>query len=283
MGYNSFPVKELIKITDLYSIFREDFEQGYNFAGEMHNFWECVYVVRGSVCVSADSRICRLMAGEIIFHKPLEMHKFFIEEAEGATLFIFSFSMEGPLSHKMADKIFALDSNQQNLLNLLMTYLKEECAKNKLDDINNFKKSLVLLNNNPLAVQMVASQITHFLLSISENEGLKLEAPNSDAILFKKAVDLLNERITSSITVNQLATNLNVSVSGIKRLFERYAGISVHKYYLMLKMKVATSMLQSGISVSEVSDKLDFCSQAYFSAAYKREMNINPSMIEKNP
>lgn len=282
MGYKSFPVEELIKITDLYSVFQEDFEQGYKFTGEMHNFWECVYVVRGRVCVSADSRVCKLKAGEIIFHKPLEMHKFFIEDAEGANLFIFSFSMESAISHKMADKIFALNSYQKNILHILMAYLKDECNNNQLDDMNCYQKGLVLLNNSPQAIQMIASHITHFLISISENEGLKSDSPDNDALLFKKAVDLLNEHITSSITVNQLANKLNVSVSGIKRLFEKYAGISIHKYYLMLKMKVATSMLQSGLRVNEVSDKLGFCSQAYFSSAYKREMKINPSMIEKN-
>ena len=73
-------------------------------------------------------------------------------------------------------------------------------------------------------------------------------------------------------------TDMRVQV-GDKVLFEKYAGISIHKYFLKLKFKVATKLLKEGLSVSEVSEKLNFSSQSYFSVSYKREMRISPSEI----
>jgi AraC-like DNA-binding protein len=55
--------------------------------------------------------------------------------------------------------------------------------------------------------------------------------------------------------------------------------MSVHKYFLTLKIKTATVLLKGGMSVSEVSDTLGFSSQGYFSATYKRETGNNPSQI----
>ena len=89
----------------------------------------------------------------------------------------------------------------------------------------------------------------------------------------------MNTRVAENILVNELAESLNISVSSLKRLFDKYAGMSVHKYFLSLKIKTATLMLKGGMAVNEVSDVLGFSSQGYFSATYKRETGNNPSQI----
>ena len=55
----------------MYSLFETHYNGRYVFPGETHNFWECLYVQKGEVCVSADERVYNLTDGEIIFHKPL--------------------------------------------------------------------------------------------------------------------------------------------------------------------------------------------------------------------
>ena len=85
-----YSVKQAVKIERIYSLFEQIYKSDFNFSGESHGFWECVYVESGSICVSADERVHNLSAGEIIFHKPYELHKFFITSNEGAKLFVFS-------------------------------------------------------------------------------------------------------------------------------------------------------------------------------------------------
>ena len=89
----------------------------------------------------------------------------------------------------------------------------------------------------------------------------------------------MNTRISQTLSVDELADELNMSISSLKRLFDKYAGMSVHKYFLTLKIKMATVFLKEGMSVNEVSDALGFSSQGYFSATYKRETGNNPSQI----
>ena len=93
--WEPYPIQEQIHISDMYTLFQLHYDNDYAFFGETHNFWECLYVIKGRVCVSANERIYYLENGEIIFHKPMELHKFTIESPEGADLLIFSYSAEG--------------------------------------------------------------------------------------------------------------------------------------------------------------------------------------------
>ena len=52
-----------------------------------------------------------LNANDIIFHKPMELHKFSI--TENATLLIFSYSLTGRLNEYLANKVFSLTDEQK--------------------------------------------------------------------------------------------------------------------------------------------------------------------------
>lgn len=70
-----------------------------------------------------------------------------------------------------------------------------------------------------------------------------------------------------------------MSQATLKRIFARYTGIGIHKYFLQLKIKSATELLQSGMNVCQTSEKLGFSSQCYFSTVYKRETGKSPSEV----
>lgn len=271
----------MIKVERIFSIFEEEFEYKFNFSGEVHNFWECVYVAKGSACVSADCRIYNLSAGEIIFHKPLELHKFFIDCKEGATLYIFSFAASGELTEKIADMVCQITEFQKHTITSLYNYLNkkyiEHCTDSKTQTTE-FSKYLTLLKN-PIIAQTVSTYISQLILSVSENKSQSTPASNYDTEIFRKAIEKLNDNIDTSISVYQLSKMLNISESTLKRVFKKYADVSVHRYFLILKIQKATQLLKRDLSVCEVSERLGFSSQAYFSVCFKRETGKNPSNI----
>ena len=87
----------------------------------------------------------------------------------------------------------------------------------------------------------------------------------------------MKNNITSSLSVSSIANELNISESMLKRIFNKYAGIGIHKYFLTLKIQEAVYMLDDGMTVTEVSDELNFSSQGYFSRAFKREKGLSPT------
>lgn len=274
-----FKVDKAVTITEFFTLYHPHYDENFSFAGEMHNFWECFYVINGSACVSADERIHNLSTGDIIFHKPMELHKFYITDKNGADLLIFTFNMDGILSAEMENRVCRLNEEQRNIIDNLIDGVKFDLRENGLENRTELINIFPLISSRIGAIQEKASYIEQLILSISQN-GNNLNSPKTaESILFKNAVRYMTENINTSLSVEELSAYLNISISGLKRLFTKYAGMSVHKYFLSLKMKKATSLLQSGFTVCEVSDELGFSSQGYFSAAYKRETGKNPSLI----
>ena len=123
MVWLAYSVREQIRITDMYSLFEVHYENGYAFPGESHNFWECLYVMEGDVCASGDERVYNLPRGSIIFHRPLELHKFIVNGPRGADLLIFSFAAEGPLTSYLAEKVFQLSRAQQDIIAAMLSFI----------------------------------------------------------------------------------------------------------------------------------------------------------------
>ena len=280
MAWRSLEVKELVKIDELYSLFKRRYDKGKNFLGEMHDFWEVVYVIDGEVIISADENVHEFKSGDIIFHKPLELHKFNVVGDGGATMFIFSFAMSGPICKNMARRAFHLDKYNRSIIRNFIEYVEysvEHCKA--IDSKDSFGDILSYFEGDDIFLQTVANYIGRIVLSLASGSNTLPKAKTYETELFKQALEIMNQKISESLSVDDLASELSISVSSLKRLFDKYAGMSVHKYFLTLKIKTATVLLKSGMSVNEVSDELGFSSQGYFSSAYKRETGHNPSQV----
>lgn len=278
MIYKPTDITNPLDIKSLFCLYMQHFTQGYAFSGEIHDFWECVYVVDGEVCVSSDERMYYLQKGDIVFHKPQEFHKFHIENPSGATLLDFSFLLDGDFAERMEGKVCRLTKKQNAIMLMFVSYLKEEFnnypeTKTKFY----FYNALPVFKNDSVILQTIRLYILQLILSLSKDEIPIKTVETSETVLLKQAIEEMNKCIEGSLSINELAKTLNISLSSLKRLFKKHTGTSVYKYYLTLKIRTATTMLRSGMTVSEVANKLSFSSPAYFSATYKREAGKNPS------
>lgn len=275
-------IGQAVKVERIYSIFERTYGPDYNFAGETHNFWECLYVQSGLVRVTADSRVYNLGEGDIIFHKPLELHKFVVEGGEKAKVLCFSFSLDGEPSRQVENKVFSLGAYSNTVMQAFLDYLHNEAINRRLagddwGDINWWH----LLGEDMSFGQMVASYICQLVLTLSQTDNRISISGAADAELFGKAVDYMKLHIESLPAVTEIAEYLGVSVSGVQRIFDKYAKMGAHKYLISLKMKTATELLGSGVSVCEAARRLGYSSQNYFSAAFKRETGKSPSKIKR--
>ncbi len=278
--WESFEVKEQVKIERIYSLFKRHFDKGHQFAGEMHDFWEVVYVVDGEVIISADENVHNFKSGDIIFHKPLELHKFNVVGEDGATLLIFSFAMSGALCKRMERQAYHLDKYKRSIVRSFLEFLNIEQEKHpetKAD--NSFWNFCSIYSQDNIFLHTVSLYISRIILSLASGANALAKNKTHETELFRQALIIMNQNVAEQLSVNELACQLNVSVSSLKRLFDKYAGMSVHKYFLTLKIKTATLMLKGGMAVNEVSDALGFSSQGYFSVSYKRETGNNPSQV----
>ncbi|MBE7029361.1 MAG: helix-turn-helix domain-containing protein [Ruminococcaceae bacterium] len=268
-------IKEQIRIDSFYSFFVATREKDFNFTGETHNFWEILYVIKGNVGVSADDLVYELSQGDIIFHKPMEMHKFYILGSKATTLTA-SFDMQGALCDYFKDKVFRLSHEQQGIIKKLISFANmNSYANDTLDD--NMTDILSYAKNNSLYLNKISTYLHELFLSLGEKGTISDISTATDALVFKNAVNYMNENIYNNPKVSEIAKHCFLSESGLKRLFTKYAGLSIHRYFLKLKFKAAIELLSNGISVSEVAQMLNFSSQSYFSTSFKKEYGVSPT------
>ena len=159
--FPAIPIIEQIHITSMHSLFKIHYECGFEFPGETHDFWECLYILDGELCVSADERIYNMSQGELIFHKPLEFHKFIVNNPKGATVLTFSFSAGGPLTFWLRNKVFKLSQEQTQIIDSLLLYMQ-----NKVDLINIETEKIVLLFTSFFQISILFSNYCKLPLPI---------------------------------------------------------------------------------------------------------------------
>ena len=74
MTYIETKLKREIVIDSIITIHYFEYMRDFVFRGEFHDFWEFMYVDKGSVIVQGGEQQFTLHAGDIIFHEPNEFH-----------------------------------------------------------------------------------------------------------------------------------------------------------------------------------------------------------------
>ncbi len=280
MPWRDYVINNTLEITAIHSFFEEHFDKGYDFQGEKHDFWEFVYVIKGEIYATGDGQVYSLSDDDIIFHKPLEFHKLSAANAD-ADILIFTFSSESTFMDFFKNKVFHLMPGQKNTIYELINLAREKNQNLSFDESPKEFRYIEKNKGNNIYLQIVITYIKLLFFSLYD-KSIKVTADdNFDAFILKTAVNYMNNNINKNLSTKEIAKYSNVSLATLKRIFDKYAGISIHQYFLTLKINSAIELLKSGASVSETALKLNFCSQAYFSKAFFRETGKHPSSFKK--
>ena len=284
MLFPEYKVEDIFKISKLYTLFEDYFPGGYEFSGEAHDFWECVYVKEGTATICASDKIYNLEKGDIIFHKPLEFHKYNIDKFSFAELFIFSFSLEGKNTQFFENKVFKLNERQKSIITEFLSFLYEKRGKSGVLAVHVPKKfgiatlhSILNSEKSDILSAIIINYMYALLLSICDNATVLGEAKLAHTDIYKKAIQYMYANINKKITIEDIAKYCAISTTSLKNTFLTFAGVGVHNYFLKMKISRAINLLSEGMSVSDIAQKLGFSSQAYFSAAFKRETGVSPT------
>ena len=246
-------------------------DRSFSYPGEAHPFWEMVYVVEGRVGVTSDDRIYTLSAGDLIFHKPMEFHKIWAED-DFVRVNIYTFVASGKNMRKL--------ENYGGRVGKI--------AEKQLHELNQVARQAFLCDNgglitdilDPVKAQLMAGMLEAFLLEVrdySRETGME----EKDSRVFSTVVTYLNENIGRQLTVEQIALHCKISTSMLKKIFGKYTDSGVMAYFSRMKITKAMELLNAGVSVASVSERLAFANQFYFSTVFKRQTGYTPTEYKK--
>lgn len=243
-------------------------EKTHDYVGESHDFWEVVYVDDGEIEVTEDGNVYMLGEGDIIFHAPMEFHR--IKSYGGTTpnVINLSFGLIGSYPRELLSGVFRLDEVGRKEFIKISNYIREWLKEEEPD---------------PFLGQELAARWLSFMLRLArsyEPEQKKLSAERVST--YKRCIEIMNEEIYNNVSVAEVADRMFVSVSYVKVLFARYAGVSPKTYYTTLRVNESKKMLAEGKSVREIAERMNFSTPGYFSVFFKKHTGMTPKHYKNN-
>ncbi len=265
------------------SAFEARYAPDFNFIGEYHDFWEAVFIISGKAGVSADDKIYSLSQNEIIFHKPMEFHRIWAVEGLPVHAFIFSFKLSGELSERLKNKVLRLGKSQSDGMLELMNAFRENAAKSVGNSAKLHEQFLSgWRDDDPMNISLKLRTELLLLDIIRTEISPKEQYISRSADIYRQIINIMKENIYKGLSVADIARLCNFSEAYIKKVFSEFSDSGIHTYFLKLKMKEAISLLESGLSVGEVSERLSFSNANYFASCFKREMGCSPTKYIKS-
>lgn len=265
--YQLKPVERPFTVDALYNAIDVVRPQGFYYSGEMHDFWEAVFVVNGQATATADEKVIALHAGQLLFHKPMEFHRIWSENDTAPHLQILTFHTVGEGMRYFEGRCMELTPREQQ--QFARTCKKVAGAVALYDPAQPKEGYAGAAFDAALAVEML-------LLALRDHVPADEHDLTPGARRFREILQVLHAHCEEDLSVEQLAELCGCSVSNMKRIFSRYSDRGVAKYFLTIKIQRAMQLLDAGVPAAEVAQRLGFAETGYFHTVFRRETGMTP-------
>ena len=129
--------------------------------------------------------------------------------------------------------------------------------------------------------QSACHQVCSLLYMLEEGpDGL---GSDNESRHLERALRIMQKNVMGSLTLGELAHELNLTESYFIRLFSRRMRQTPMKYYMKLKVEAASALLTcTELSVKEIAAKLGFSSEFHFSKQFKLKTGMAPTYYRRN-
>lgn len=243
-----------------------------------HDFYEIYYLISGDVTYTINSRICRVMPGDILIIAPKELHQVYIRSEISA--------YERYVLWVDAQLIEKLSSPESNLLNALDPAMPSAVRQLRLQAADQ-KKLLSLLETllsecqsenygYDLQCQSLLTQLLVHVNRLAIQEGDYYEAFSSASLFISQIIDYINHHYSEDLSLDSLAEQFYVSKYHLSHEFNRQVGTSIYRYIQKKRLQVARQLLSQGKKPNQISTECGFGDYAGFYRAFCTEYGHSP-------
>lgn len=143
--------------------------------------------------------------------------------------------------------------------------------------VENFMKAIDLCNDRFSLDQIEYSSllIKNFIVHLIYTEICEIIHPEEDRV--ENALAYMKSNLDQEIKIHDLSSRFHLSVSRFSELFKERTGYSPIQYLILIRIQKACQLLHfTDLSVKEISTKVGFEDQYYFSRMFKKIMGLSP-------
>ncbi len=236
-------------------------DEHYAYYGEIHDFPEIVYVVDGEVEATENEQVYHMKKGDWILHDSMEFHNIRSVAQTKPHVYIISFYTQGGIPEKLKNGVFALSVEDNEAFCTLFRKIQKIFPHKDAD---------------PYQRHCLALELSAFMINLSLNHSVKHRLSSTQsATEYRNVVQAMQRGIYDNLTLADLSKECHISVSYIKALFNHHTGSTPKQFYAKLRRTEALRLLSTGMTVTEVAEKMNFSSQGYFSLFMKRNLGMS--------
>ena len=242
-----------------------------------HDFYEIYFLLSGDVTYTIESRLYRVMPGEMLLINPRELHQVCIRPEMSAyeryTLWIDP-QLLRRLSSERSDLFRCFDPSRPNYGNLLKLTQEEQRLILPLFETlwREYDSSAY---GADLLRESLLSQLLVVVNRMVEQGGERFEEYSSNRMV-TAAVEYINQNYGKPLSLDLLAEHCYVSKYHLSHEFNRQVGTSVHRYILKKRLLNARQLMAEGGPPSQVYSRCGFGDYAGFYRAFRSEYGIGP-------
>ncbi len=283
LDYRPLIPRRPVAVDRLYSVHYFEYTGSYAYPGERHDFWELLYVDKGSLLVTAGERQLRLERGQAVFHAPEEFHAF---SAAGVApdLVVAGFGCDSPAMDFFRDRTIAIRGEERSLLGRLVA----ESAAAFSTPLN--ASSVTQLQRRGAAPfggeQLLCAALEELLIRLIRREGSPQPGPDGrpeGGGVVAQVMDYLERRVDQPLTLEQICRDNLVGRSQLQKLFHAHTGGGVMAWFGDLKIQSAKRLIREGrLNFTQIAGLLGFQSVHYFSRRFRQATGMSPSEYERS-
>ena len=277
-------LKEELTIEQVVTIHYFELLKDYKFTGERHDFWEFLYVDKGTMIVQTDHHEYALQQGEIIFHKPNEWHNHIANGLVAPNIMVVSFVCHSPSICFFENRILQVGDTEKDIL---ATILREAGDAFEAPFNDPFSTCLMRKKRQTFGCeQIIRISLESLLLYMIRAHSLPNRSPklstsmreNTEKDILNKVLSYLQGHIREKISLEDVCRYTMFSRSYIQRLFKVHMNTSIMDYYKHLKIEEAKTMIREGqYNFTQISEQLSYASIHHFSRHFKEITGMTPS------
>lgn len=248
-----------------------------------HNNFEIIFITKGTSTFLIENKKIKAEKNSIVLLSNLENHSMTIDKTpyERYVVSVDNLLKINLLPSEIYIKIlqnrpkdfpYIFEFNNEDadvIVNILKLLLKEESSKNYSEHLSN-------LLINQLLIMVFRSNPDFF-------KNTKTE--------FEKTIyniqDYINENYMEDINLDSIENKFYINKYEVSRNFKKITGYNFKTYLILVRLSKAKDLLvNSNLTIAEISDKIGYSSESLFVRMFKKYENTTPTRYRrayKNP